>query len=414
MQEPVINVKGLGKEFNLKQAAGFGTGIRNAVQNLFRSHQPPLPHQRKFWAVRNLTFEIEQGESVGIIGMNGSGKSTLLKMLSGVMYPTEGEAKLKGSIGSLLEVGTGFHHEFTGRENIYFAGALLGLHKSETKKYFDDIVAFAELEKFIDIPVKHYSTGMFMRLGFSTSAHLPTSMLFVDEALAVGDTAFQRKCVNRMKYLARQGRTQLFVSHDMNTIQSLCPRSLLLINGTLYESQVTADCIAEYEKIAGITKPVTQWTGHIGNENVELTRFNILSRETANPQNEFQRGDTAVIHLSYQIIHPITDLVIGIEVCDQIGNVLLRSRAGDFEPNPPEMKEPGIYTAAVTIDLGLLYPGEYNIKADMGIHNIVRLVENQAVLELKVKTPQGEQVNHVHSMLQSAAYPPWTWQFSRE
>lgn len=198
------------------------------------------------WALKDVSFEIKRGEVVGIIGRNGAGKSTLLKILSRIVEPSAGEARIYGRIGSLLEVGTGFHSELTGRENVYLSGAILGMKKSEIDGKFDEIVTFAEVEKFIDMPVKHYSTGMYMRLGFAVAAHLEPEILIVDEVLAVGDAAFQDKCLGKMGDVAKHGRTVLFVSHNMAAVQALCPKVILLESGSVQFEGDTTKGISRY------------------------------------------------------------------------------------------------------------------------------------------------------------------------
>ncbi|GAB4369307.1 MAG: hypothetical protein Kow00121_09110 [Elainellaceae cyanobacterium] len=194
------------------------------------------PKSEEFWALKDVSFEIKQGDRVGIIGRNGAGKSTLLKVLSRITEPTKGRINIKGRVASLLEVGTGFHPELTGRENIYLNGAILGMSKSEIRQKFDEIVAFAEVEKFLDTPVKRYSSGMYVRLAFSVAAHLEPEILIVDEVLAVGDTQFQKKCLGRMDQVAHEGRTVLFVSHSMGTISTLCNKALYLIRGQINDA----------------------------------------------------------------------------------------------------------------------------------------------------------------------------------
>jgi lipopolysaccharide transport system ATP-binding protein len=199
-----------------------------------------------FWALRDVSFEIQPGEVVGIIGRNGAGKSTLLKILSQITEPTEGFAELRGRVGTLLEVGTGFHPELTGRENIYLNGAILGMRRAETDRKFEEIVAFAEVERFIDTPVKHYSSGMYLRLAFSVAAHLEPEILIIDEVLAVGDTQFQKKCLGKMEDVARQGRTVLFVSHNMQAVRQMCERVILLQNGQIAYVGAPAQAIGQY------------------------------------------------------------------------------------------------------------------------------------------------------------------------
>jgi lipopolysaccharide transport system ATP-binding protein len=202
--------------------------------------------KQNFWALDGVSFDIRAGEVVGLIGRNGAGKSTLLKVLSRIVEPTRGEAQIRGRIGSLLEVGTGFHPELTGRENIYLYGGILGMRRAEIERKFDEIVAFAEVERFLDTPVKHYSSGMYMRLAFAVAAHLETEILFVDEVLAVGDARFQRKCLAKMEDVGHQGRTVLFVSHNMAAITRLCPRAIMLDSGKVVEDGRAHDIVGRY------------------------------------------------------------------------------------------------------------------------------------------------------------------------
>ncbi len=201
---------------------------------------------QEFWALKDVSFEIKYGEIIGIIGHNGAGKSTLLKILSRITEPTHGYADIYGRVGSLLEVGTGFHPELTGRENVYLNGSILGMRKAEIDRKFDEIVEFAEIEQFIDTPVKHYSSGMYVRLAFSVAAHLEPEILLIDEVLAVGDVAFQKKSLGKMENVSQQGRTVIFVSHNMNALQRLCPQSILLNHGQLLTRDKTSQVIEQY------------------------------------------------------------------------------------------------------------------------------------------------------------------------
>ena len=241
MSQVVIHCEQLGKRYQIGQRERY-LALRDVLANsfqapwrLFGSAAPGSSNGRPkhIWAMRNVSFEIHEGEVVGIVGRNGAGKTTLLKVLARVTKPTEGHAEVVGRMGSLLEVGTGFHPELTGRENTYLSGAILGMSKREINRKFDEIVAFAEVEQFIDTPLKHYSSGMQMRLAFAVAAHLEPEILLVDEVLAVGDIAFQKKCLGKMGEVARGGRTILFVSHNMGAIAQLCQRCLLLVDGHL-------------------------------------------------------------------------------------------------------------------------------------------------------------------------------------
>jgi lipopolysaccharide transport system ATP-binding protein len=236
LSDTAIKVQSLAKRYKIGQSQ---PAYRTLVESVSKAvHSKMLaPFKRRetsdnyFWALKDISFEVKQGEVVGVIGHNGAGKSTLLKILSRITEPTNGIADIYGRVGSLLEVGTGFHMELTGRENIYLSGAILGMKKHDIQRQFDEIVAFAEVETFIDTPVKHYSSGMHLRLAFAVAAHLEPEILLVDEVLAVGDLAFQKKCLNKMEDVATEGRTILFVSHNMGAIKELCQTALVLKNG---------------------------------------------------------------------------------------------------------------------------------------------------------------------------------------
>ncbi len=264
MSDTVVRVEHLGKKYKLmhQTQAGYTTlreQLTQTAKKVSRSmltldRQNPTPAEEEFWALKDVSFEIKQGDRIGIIGRNGAGKSTLLKLLSRITEPTKGRISIKGRIASLLEVGTGFHPELTGRENIYLNGAILGMSKIEIRKKFDEIVAFAEVEKFLDTPVKRYSSGMYVRLAFAVAAHLEPEILIVDEVLAVGDVAFQKKCLGKMEDVAtKEGRTILFVSHNLGAIIQLCSLSILLRQGTLTEIGPSKAVVESY--LANLSTP---------------------------------------------------------------------------------------------------------------------------------------------------------------
>ncbi len=235
-EEPIIEVKHLSKQYNLGLDTTYKTlseSVTSAVRHPIKALKDCRRSNNTFWSLKDVNFEVEEGQVVGIIGRNGAGKSTLLKILSRITYPTEGEVRMRGRVGSLLEVGTGFHPELSGRENIYFNGAILGMKKKEIDEKFDEIVKFSGVEKFLDTPVKRYSSGMQVRLAFSVAAHLEPEILIVDEVLAVGDAAFQKKCLGKMKDISEGGRTVLFVSHNMGAVNNLCDFAFLLNKGEL-------------------------------------------------------------------------------------------------------------------------------------------------------------------------------------
>ena len=241
---PAIEVHGLGKRYRLGQAERY-RALRDVFVRLGQRLRGRRP-ETFMWALRDVTLDIERGDAVGLIGRNGAGKSTLLKVLSRITRPTVGHATIHGRVGSLLEVGTGFHPELTGRENIFLNGAILGMKRADIVRQFDAIVAFAEVEKFLDTPVKHYSSGMYVRLAFAVAAHLEPEILLVDEVLAVGDAAFQKKCLGKMGEVASEGRTVVFVSHSMDAIRRLCKTAIWLDGGTVKKQGDARDCVSEY------------------------------------------------------------------------------------------------------------------------------------------------------------------------
>ena len=257
MSITMLHVENLGKQYFIGRREKYRTfresltqslsaPFRRSIQALRGQGQQAAGLDQALWALRGVSFEIQQGDVVGVIGRNGAGKSTLLKILSRITEPTTGRVRIRGRVGSLLEVGTGFHPELTGRENIYLNGAILGMRKNEIERKFDEIVDFAETEAFLDTPVKHYSSGMYVRLAFAVAAHLEPEILLVDEVLAVGDIAFQKKCLGKMGDVARTGRTVLFVSHNMAAIAALCNRAFLLDHGQLVAAGETAEVIDRY------------------------------------------------------------------------------------------------------------------------------------------------------------------------
>ncbi|HXE79723.1 MAG TPA: ABC transporter ATP-binding protein [Vicinamibacterales bacterium] len=256
MSDVVIRAERLSKRYRLGEGPqgqgdfrdAVSDAVRRITRRLRRRETPGTDGDRDLWALHDVSFEVKQGEVVGLIGQNGAGKSTLLKILSRITDPTSGRAWYRGRVGSLLEVGTGFHPELSGRENVYLSGAILGMTRREIDAKFDEIVAFSEMERFLDTPVKRYSSGMYVRLGFAVAAHLDPEVLIIDEVLAVGDAGFQRKCLAKMKAAAREGRTILFVSHNMGSIQRMCSRALVLRNGRLIAEGAPLDAVKTYLK----------------------------------------------------------------------------------------------------------------------------------------------------------------------
>lgn len=314
----VIKAENLGKKYIIShQKQWYGGSLRDAIthtaRGIWQKVRHPLSPNREtldleeLWAIKDVNFEVQQGERVGIIGRNGAGKSTLLKVLSRITEPTCGRVYIKGRVSSLLEVGTGFHPELSGRENIFLNGAILGMNRQEIKRKFDEIVAFAELEKFLDTPVKRYSGGMYVRLAFAVAAHLEPEILIVDEVLAVGDAAFQKKCLGKMEDVAEQGRTILFVSHNLASISNLCTRTIIMEEGQLIASGQTQKMIDEYlarlESSASNESTgcfeLTERTNSYGNKSIIIRRITLLD-EHSKPRKTFLMGRKMTIQIEVE------------------------------------------------------------------------------------------------------------------
>ena len=330
------------------------------------------------WALRGVSFTIDRGEVVGILGRNGAGKSTLLKILSRITPPAEGRVILNGRVSSLLEVGTGFHPELTGRENVYLNGTILGMRKTEVDRAFDEIVDFAEVEKFIDTPVKRYSSGMRMRLAFAVSAHLQSDILLVDEVLAVGDAAFQEKCLNKMEGVTRVGRTVLLVSHNMQVIQRLCNRALLLEKGRLVATGAPSTIVGRYLNdalVASTLEPV-----ELGQQ-VRMNRLTVTQDNV--PAGEFLDSERPLeVHVHYDILEPVRNLLLGFNVVAGDGIALFRTY--DMLTYGLGERDPGAYESVFQLPGGLLPAGQYFFEVLVGIHRLRWLSKGDIRLRLNL------------------------------
>jgi lipopolysaccharide transport system ATP-binding protein len=327
-----IRAEKLGKQYRI---GTFKAPYATLRESLVGAVQAPFkflrgrkdPADRTIWALKGVSFEVHHGEVVGIIGRNGAGKSTLLKILSRITEPTEGYAEIQGRIGSLLEVGTGFHPELTGRENIYLNGAILGMRKAEIDRKFDEIVAFAEVEKFLNTSVKYYSSGMYVRLAFSVAAHLEPEILLVDEVLAVGDAGFQKKCLGKMGEVAKEGRTVLFVSHNMAAVEALCNRAYWLKEGRLVDSGAVSDIIRRYLEDLSVLRsiPLRDRLDRQGRGHMILTDYCLMDNQ--GHEIEFAvSGQELNIVLSYEArdLVPLEDIIFGIGIFTLHGQNLIQ------------------------------------------------------------------------------------------
>jgi lipopolysaccharide transport system ATP-binding protein len=380
MSDWIVRVESVGKRYRLRhqQARGSYVTIREVVservKGLFRKQKSSSARTEDFWAVKNVSFEIKRGEVVGIIGRNGAGKSTLLKVLSRITAPSAGRLRLRGRVASLLEVGTGFHPELTGRENIFLNGSILGMTKAEIRRKFDEIVAFSEIAKFLDTPVKRYSSGMYVRLAFAVAAHLEPEILVVDEVLAVGDAEFQKKCLGKMHDVASAGRTVLFVSHNLQAVSLLCSRALLLSSGSLAYDGAVREGIEQY--VSGFangpgsseTPARRPGTGEYRYTRVSPTRSHFGSAEDKTIDFEIERYGNPVgkMWLSAFLVDPSGAVVI------QCDSRLVDAVFSDFErlAGQLRLRSPWLKPGSYRIDLFICATGIVDFWEGAGWLNI--------------------------------------------
>jgi len=398
MSNTVISVEHLSKQYDLG-VIGTGTLTRDLERWWARTRHKPDPYSlvgtdpEKSWlqgsilALDDVSFTVQQGEALGIIGKNGAGKSTLLKILSRVTAPTSGVVKVKGRIGSLLEVGTGFHPELTGRENVYLNGAILGMKRAEVDRKFDEIVAFSGVEKFIDTPVKRYSSGMYVRLAFAVAAHLDPEILVVDEVLAVGDAEFQKKCLGKMSDVAGEGRTVLFVSHNMGTLMRLCPIALWLKDGHI-ESVGKSDEVVEAYLNSGLAIGSGRVVYPLDGTDGEV-RF--ISLEIVNEQGElatsFHADEPITFRVRYQVKQDISGVNLAVMIMTAAGDHLWEISDVDYLPELFEKRQKGQYLFTCTAPANVLKPGTYRIQLGAGdARRKLHRPDLQALIEI---TPKG-------------------------
>jgi len=388
MTRPIIEVKNVSKRYRLGQFNAHT--LREEVERLFQRRRSNgktsgTPNDLELWALKDVSFSVMPGEVFGIIGRNGSGKSTLLKILSRITEPTSGEIRVRGRVASLLEVGTGFHPELTGRENIYLNGAILGMSGVEVKAKFDEIVAFAEIEKFLDTPVKRYSSGMYVRLAFAVAAHLEPEILVVDEVLAVGDVPFQRKCLGKMNdVVAKGGRTVLLVSHQMGFVRALCARCLLLSEGSITLEGSAVDVTQHYLEFDSLKKNVSGFTIERDPEIPLQVIGGTISDFNGRSRSSFDVFERIVLNIKYVVHKPIYGGMIGFEV-KRNGDTVFLTFDTDSDDTALLPRERGDYEARVELPCPLLKPGYYSISVGTGIPNSVALQTLDSILGVEVR-----------------------------
>jgi lipopolysaccharide transport system ATP-binding protein len=429
MNDLAIRVENLGKQYRIGTEPEYYKTLRDSLASALTA---PFHHVRsairsateressngtRIWALQDVSFEVKKGQVLGIIGRNGAGKSTLLKILSRVTEPSEGIVEIRGRVGSLLEVGTGFHPELTGRENIYLNGAILGMKRSEIDRKFDEIVAFSEVEKFIDTPVKRYSSGMYLRLAFAVAAHLEPEILVVDEVLAVGDAEFQRKCLGKMSDVAQEGRTVLFVSHNMSAILRLTEESLLLERGQLVLRAPTAEVVDRY-MTAGFSKSgERRWEP--GEAQQLSAPFRPISLRIVDHRGQVvdtvRSTEPFFIEMEYHLDEPVTGLRVGLYLLTTRGEYIFTS----FDTDDPQLFEhygirpDGQYISRCAMPADMLNEGRYMLDVIASSYRVKRYFYHEHVLSFNVDA-SGAPGMHWAEPRPGPLRPRLTWEIERQ
>ena len=405
-----LEIQGLSKQYRLGQAQHHQM-LRERLVEMIKRPFSGMKETESIWALRDVSFESDEGEVVGIIGRNGAGKSTLLKILSRITYPTLGEVRVNGRVASLLEVGTGFHDELTGRENIYLNGSILGMRKREVEERFDAIVDFSGVEQFLDTPIKHYSSGMRLRLGFAVAAHLEPDVLIVDEVLAVGDAGFQKKCIRAMEGLRSGGRTVLFVSHNLAAVENLCSRAIWIDAGKIRMDGEAKEVIKAYmgsfagERISGSDLSGTE--NRLGSGEIRYTRFEYLSPD-GTPCAVVRSGDALVLRLHYHAEQTIRDPSFGFRLFTQMGTLITQTGHLLHGIHIPKI-EPGDGYIELEIDSLNLIPGPYSFSLWIARQSSKELFDGDVRGSLEVEVADVYKSGRMLDSTQGIVYFPQRW-----
>jgi lipopolysaccharide transport system ATP-binding protein len=416
----VVSVENIGKQYKIFSEVNRYMTLRDKIVETIKSPFKMMLNptgSETFWALRNISFDVDRGMVLGIIGKNGAGKSTLLKILSRVVEPTEGHAEIRGRVGTLLEVGTGFHPELTGRENIYLNGAILGMKRAEIDRKFDEIVAFSEIEQFLDTPVKRYSSGMYMRLAFSVSAHLEPEILIVDEVLAVGDAEFQKKCLGKMSDVASGGRTVLFVSHNMSAVLRLTNECIILEHGKMVQRARSQEAVDYYlshdyeqggerrwnsEEIASATKPFRPILLRVLNQQKVVT-------------DSLRSTEPITVEFEYELEAPITGMRIGIYLATTRGEFVFTSFDTDDTErfNEHSERKSGHYISRCTLPSDLLNEGRYVLGVNASVFKVNSYFSDQNAVIINVNTSGAPGMQWAEPR-QGVIRPRFEWEIIRK
>lgn len=414
----IIEVKNLSKKYliyhELQSAYStlvetISSGAKRLLKQMMspfsKNRLPPLKACEEFWALKDVNIEIDDGDRVGIIGKNGAGKSTFLKVLSRIVEPTSGSLKINGRVASLLEVGTGFHPELTGRENIFLNGAILGMSRREIQKKFDEIVAFSEIEQFLDTPVKRYSSGMYTRLGFAVAAHLDPDILIIDEVLAVGDIQFQEKCFKKINELGKSLRTVLFVSHNLPVIANLCNKGILFEKGKIKVQGSIDKCVNEYLHTFRSISSV--WEGDLGDEYLRVKKAYLLPADEC--KNFYSVGDHATIVLEYEVIQSLPDFALGFCIFNSRGQLMARSFVGDEAKVFNKFSSHGKHRLSYSIPVNFFRDDEYFIYVFYGRFGKENMLGDQIGLKLPVYSPNSKTLYSMRNALIDGVFLGSEW-----
>ncbi len=414
MSLPIISVEGLSKRFIIShEGTERYTALRDVVTKkakglLQRQGKSTQVTKEEFWALKDVNFSINQGDRIGIVGRNGAGKSTLLKILSRITEPTQGKITIRGSMASLLEVGTGFHPELTGRENIFLNGAILGMGRAEIRKKFDEIVSFAEVERFLDTPVKRYSSGMYVRLAFAVAAHLESDILIIDEVLAVGDAQFQKKCLGKMEDVSKnEGRTLLFVSHNMGVISNLCTKGILLNKGAIELQGDIQNVVNAYISNSNHNTEFGYASDDLKTKKSNYFKKIYLQNSTEKSSSDFAFDESITINLTFVVNEPSPNLMLGIGIQDKYQN-----RVSTFVTNVDNFKRNGngICSGTVTLPAGIIAPNLYSFVFVLWIKDVVEYEVLENVCNFKIHDNGSEfSVYEGYDYGSFIVYPKWKY-----
>lgn len=413
--KPILEIRDIGKKYRIQHLAGGYLSLRESMVNALKFERN---YTEDFWAVKDISFDVQQGESIGIIGRNGAGKSTLLKILSKITPPTTGRIISRGRIASLLEVGTGFHPELTGRENIFFNGSLLGMKRKEIENKFDEIVDFSGVEKFLDTPLKHFSSGMQLRLAFAVAAFLEPEILIIDEVLAVGDAEFQKKCLGKMEDVSKSGRTILFVSHNMGTLSFFCKKGVYLKEGRVQFIGEMGKSIDNYlnenARIQSFSEYTLFQTKAAEKADPDFKLNNILFyQDSLEVSGNVVNGKDIRIEIFYELFNSLNRFRVFLDVCDHLGFVVFRSFHDEDDFERLNLSA-GHYKSTMTIPANFLAPVAYDFRFLFGIHN-VRMMHPADGISLRVNVEQTGSYNKTYNGQYTAGMicPVLSWKIDK-